>query len=56
MLNIRSTIITLLLISSHCLSSTFFVPSDFPDIQSGINAANSGDTVVISSGLYYEHG
>ncbi|MCP4799507.1 MAG: hypothetical protein GY893_06100, partial [bacterium] len=56
MINLRPLIITLLLISSQCLSSTFFVPSDFPDIQSGINAAISGDTVVISSGLYYEYG
>lgn len=56
MINIRSLIITLLLISSQCLSSTFFVPADFPDIQSGIDAATSGDTVVIASGLYSESG
>lgn len=56
MINIRSTIISLLLISSHCLSSTIFVPADFPDIQSGIDAANSGDTVIIACGLYSESG
>jgi hypothetical protein len=31
------------------------VPADFPTIQLGIAAANPGDTVLVSDGLYYEN-
>ncbi|MEO0026616.1 MAG: right-handed parallel beta-helix repeat-containing protein [candidate division WOR-3 bacterium] len=31
-----------------------FVPDSFPTIQSGLNAALGGDTVLVSSGIYYE--
>jgi len=31
------------------------VPDNYPTIQEAINNANAGDTVVVSSGIYYEH-
>jgi len=37
------------------VSSTIRVPEDYPTIQAAVNAANPGDTVLVASGIYYEH-
>ncbi len=34
--------------------ATIYVPTDYPTIQDGINAANDGDTVFVYSGIYHE--
>jgi len=39
---------------SIVFSTTINIPSDFPTIQSGINASSNGDTVLVSEGTYYE--
>ena len=40
---------------SFSLGSTINIPNDFPTIQLGINASNSGDTVIVAQGIYYEN-
>ena len=35
-------------------ASILRVPEDFPTIQAGINGAESGDTIQVSAGIYYE--
>jgi len=34
---------------------TIHIPDDYPTIQQGINAANNGDIILVSDGLYYEN-
>jgi len=36
-------------------ATTIHVPADQPTIQGGLNAAGSGDTVLVACGTYYEH-
>src|SRR6516162_2930207 len=44
-----------LFISSAVQANQLLVPADYSTIQSAINAASAGDTVLVSPGTYYEN-
>jgi parallel beta-helix repeat protein len=46
---------TLFQVSIATDQETIRVPADYPSIQEAINAAASGSTILVDSGIYYEH-
>ncbi|UCG42291.1 MAG: T9SS type A sorting domain-containing protein [candidate division WOR-3 bacterium] len=50
----KRTALTLLLVPALCLAGVIRVPSEQPTIQSGLNAAVAGDTVLVAPGDYDE--
>src|SRR5439155_16982933 len=51
----KYTIALLLLASSSALGTIIHVPADQPTIQTAINAAVNGDTIVVAAGMYFEN-
>ncbi len=47
-----SIILSLLCVNIQLFAATINVPADRPTIQSGINAAKDGDTVLVADGIY----
>ena len=47
--------IYLLLLLSQLFCNTFYIPNDYNSIQSGINNASSGDTIIVNPGIYFEN-
>lgn len=53
--SIMRVVLYLAAITAPCLANTIRVPSDYPTVQAGIDAASPGDTVLIACGIYDEH-
>jgi parallel beta-helix repeat protein len=49
-------VVSLILYSTIAFGATLLVPADYSTIQAGINAAMTGDTVLVADGIYMGNG
>ena len=55
-MKIVSILFLMIVISYGVVSAEVInIPNDYPSIQQGIDATDSGDTVLVDQGLYFEN-
>jgi pectin methylesterase-like acyl-CoA thioesterase len=47
--------LALVFLASTCTASTIYVPDNYLTIQAAVNAASSGDTIIVRDGTYIEN-
>ena len=48
-------ILILGLLSNYAMGTAIYVPTDYPTIQEGVDAASEGDSVILEAGTYSEY-
>lgn len=51
----RSLCLWGIILSAGAFAATYYVPADYSTIQSAIDASTHGDTIIVSTGTYYEN-
>jgi len=49
------TVVVFVVLAALCAAATYYVPDNFPKIQTAIDQASSGDTIIVRPGIYVEN-